>query len=32
MREEVWALQKKLSKPPKGLMFRYLERAKADGR
>jgi|NorSeaMetagenome_1021524.scaffolds.fasta_scaffold69885_2 hypothetical protein len=31
-KDKVWALQKKLSKPPKGLMFRYLEKAKKDGR
>ena len=31
-KEDTWALQKKMAKPPKGLMFRYLEKAKKDGR
>ena len=31
-KEKTWALQKKMGKPPKGLMFRYLEKAKKDGR
>ena len=31
-KDKTWALQKKLPKPPKGLMFRYLEKAKKDGR
>lgn len=30
-KDTTWALQKKLPKPPKGLMFRYLEKAKKDG-
>lgn len=29
---DTWALQKKLPRPPKGLMFRYLEEAQKDGR
>jgi hypothetical protein len=31
-KDKTWALQKKLPKPPKGLMFRYLEKANKDGR
>ena len=31
-KDKTWALQKKQPKPPKGLMFRYLEKAKKDGR